>query len=170
MFCSFVLYVANRASWIDWIRCYFYHVFWDILNFFYPSFEGFYVIKKALIFPTEINFCSNTFFKVFGNSCWVLILRYDVRASLYTRWWKSFPHSSVWWSSWNWRFIFDIYVWQLQWSAVHSKYKFCFWNIELKLTHYGFLMMFTKIMAIYECSLPWCSFIKLFIMEESLLY
>ena len=63
------------------------------------------------------NFCSNTL-----NTLWVLILRYDVHASFTKRIIKisSFPLLEILLK------LKNVYIWQLQWSAIHFKYKFCF--------------------------------------------
>ena len=92
---------------------------------------------------------------------------------LRTEWYK-FLHSPGWPSSWNWRmFIFDNYNGvqfipniNFFFSLNHLFVKCNFWEVFwshgvsffMLMKYNGFLMMFTKVMGIYECSLPWCHF------------
>ena len=63
----------------------------------------------------------------------------------------------------------NIYIWQLQWSATHSKYKFCYLPLYhslnvWKLNHSKKLFLWPheiwvfKDVHSYECSLLWCFF------------
>ena len=60
--------------------------------------------KKSI--KDQRNFCSNIFFKVFSNSVSV--------------------HSKIWFSRFS--YFSYVYIWQLRWIAIHSKYKFFYIN------------------------------------------
>ena len=128
--CLWGIYIA-RERWesVNWEVQHINQFLVKLHYFQFVFIENCIYVKQKKSIKDQRNFCSNTFLKC-SPTLWVLILRYDICAYFTNRMISisSLPQLAIFLK------LKNVYIWQLQWSAIHSKYIFCF-LIQLSLIH-----------------------------------